>query len=95
MIISLILKIKVTIVTGGSKGIGEGCVRVFVAEGSKVKIINKNERIESTWGDSIYYFFLFIFLFSPFWRGEGGDRGGRGGGGRGRKQGRKRLNDSQ
>ena len=25
-----------TIVTGGSKGIGEGCVRVFVSEGSKV-----------------------------------------------------------
>jgi len=29
-------KDKVTIVTGGSKGIGEGCVRAFVAEGSKV-----------------------------------------------------------
>lgn len=27
---------KVTLVTGGSKGIGEGCVRVFVAAGSKV-----------------------------------------------------------
>jgi NAD(P)-dependent dehydrogenase (short-subunit alcohol dehydrogenase family) len=27
---------KVTIVTGGSRGIGEGCVRVFVAAGSKV-----------------------------------------------------------
>jgi len=27
---------KVTIVTGGSKGIGEGCVRVFAAAGSKV-----------------------------------------------------------
>ncbi len=27
---------KVTFVTGGSKGIGEGCVRVFVAAGSKV-----------------------------------------------------------
>ena len=27
---------KVTIVTGGSKGIGEGCVRSFVGAGSKV-----------------------------------------------------------
>jgi NAD(P)-dependent dehydrogenase (short-subunit alcohol dehydrogenase family) len=27
---------KVVLVTGGSKGIGEGCVRVFVEEGSKV-----------------------------------------------------------
>ena len=27
---------KVTIVTGGSKGIGEGCVRVFAAAGAKV-----------------------------------------------------------
>ncbi len=27
---------KVTIVTGGSRGIGEGCVRVFAAEGAKV-----------------------------------------------------------
>jgi len=29
-------KDKVTIVTGGSRGIGEGCVRAFIAEGSKV-----------------------------------------------------------
>ncbi|MBI1901495.1 MAG: SDR family NAD(P)-dependent oxidoreductase [Planctomycetia bacterium] len=27
---------KVTVVTGGTKGIGEGCVRVFVREGSQV-----------------------------------------------------------
>ena len=27
---------KVVIVTGGSKGIGEGCVRVFVEAGAKV-----------------------------------------------------------
>ena len=27
---------KVVIVTGGSQGIGEGCVRVFVANGAKV-----------------------------------------------------------
>jgi NAD(P)-dependent dehydrogenase (short-subunit alcohol dehydrogenase family) len=27
---------KVVIVTGGSKGIGEGCVRVFVDNGAKV-----------------------------------------------------------
>ena len=27
---------KVTIVTGGSKGMGEGCVRVFARAGAKV-----------------------------------------------------------
>lgn len=34
---------KVTIVTGGSKGIGEGCVRVFVANGSKVVFCARGE----------------------------------------------------
>lgn len=36
-------KDKVTIVTGGSKGIGEGCVRVFVAEGAKVVFCSRTE----------------------------------------------------
>jgi len=36
-------KDKVTIVTGGSKGIGEGCVRVFVAAGSKVVFCSRGE----------------------------------------------------
>ena len=35
-------KDKVTIVTGGSKGIGEGCVRVFVEAGSKVVFCARN-----------------------------------------------------
>jgi NAD(P)-dependent dehydrogenase (short-subunit alcohol dehydrogenase family) len=35
---------KVTIVTGGSKGIGAGCVRVFVEEGGgKVVFCSRNE----------------------------------------------------
>lgn len=33
---------KVTIVTGGSKGIGEGCVRVFAEEGSNVVFCARN-----------------------------------------------------
>jgi NAD(P)-dependent dehydrogenase (short-subunit alcohol dehydrogenase family) len=37
-------KDKVTIVTGGSKGIGLGCVRVFVQEGSRVVFCSRNER---------------------------------------------------
>ena len=35
---------KVVIVTGGSKGIGEGCVRVFVDAGAKVVFCARNER---------------------------------------------------
>jgi NAD(P)-dependent dehydrogenase (short-subunit alcohol dehydrogenase family) len=35
---------KVTVVTGGSKGIGEGCVRVFVEAGAKVVFCARNER---------------------------------------------------
>jgi NAD(P)-dependent dehydrogenase (short-subunit alcohol dehydrogenase family) len=35
---------KVTIVTGGSKGIGEGCVRVFVEAGSKVVFCARNQK---------------------------------------------------
>ncbi|MDX2051041.1 MAG: SDR family oxidoreductase [Polyangiaceae bacterium] len=34
---------KVTIVTGGTKGIGEGCVRVFAAEGSHVVFCARNQ----------------------------------------------------
>lgn len=37
-------KDKVTIVTGGTKGIGEGCVRVFVDAGSKVVFCARNEK---------------------------------------------------
>lgn len=36
-------KDKVTIVTGGSKGIGRGCVEVFVQNGSKVVICSNEE----------------------------------------------------
>ena len=36
-------KDKVVIVTGGSKGIGEGCVRVFVAAGAKVVFCARND----------------------------------------------------
>jgi NAD(P)-dependent dehydrogenase (short-subunit alcohol dehydrogenase family) len=36
---------KVTIVTGGTKGIGEGCVRVFVAAGSKVVFCARDRRL--------------------------------------------------
>jgi len=34
---------KVVIITGGSKGIGEGCVRSFIAAGSKVIFCARNE----------------------------------------------------
>jgi NAD(P)-dependent dehydrogenase (short-subunit alcohol dehydrogenase family) len=34
---------KVTIVTGGSRGIGEGCVRVFVAAGANVVFCSRSE----------------------------------------------------
>lgn len=40
---SLRYKEKVTIVTGGSKGIGRGCVEVFVQNGSKVVITSNEE----------------------------------------------------
>jgi len=36
-------KDKVTIVTGGTKGIGEGCVRVFVRNGSRVVFCARGE----------------------------------------------------
>ncbi len=38
-------KNKVTIVTGGSKGIGEGCVRVFFAAGSNVVFCSRGESV--------------------------------------------------
>lgn len=34
---------KIVIITGGSKGIGEGCVRTFVAAGSKVVFCSRTE----------------------------------------------------
>ncbi len=34
---------KVTIITGGSKGIGEGCVRVFAEAGAKIVFCARNE----------------------------------------------------
>ena len=34
---------KVTLITGGSKGIGEGCVRVFAAAGAKVVFCARGE----------------------------------------------------
>jgi NAD(P)-dependent dehydrogenase (short-subunit alcohol dehydrogenase family) len=37
-------KDKVTIITGGTKGIGEGCVRVFVEAGAKVVFCARNEQ---------------------------------------------------
>ena len=37
------MKNKVTLVTGGSKGIGEGCVRAFVGAGSKVVFCARGE----------------------------------------------------
>ena len=40
---------KVVIVTGGSKGIGEGCVRVFVEAGAKVVFCARNQ----TAGDAL------------------------------------------
>ncbi len=36
---------KVVLVTGGSKGIGEGCVRVFVEAGSKVVFCARDTRV--------------------------------------------------
>jgi len=37
------LKDKVAIITGSSKGIGEGCARVFAKEGAKVVITSRHE----------------------------------------------------
>jgi NAD(P)-dependent dehydrogenase (short-subunit alcohol dehydrogenase family) len=37
-------KDKVAIITGGTKGIGEGCVRVFVEAGAKVVFCARNEK---------------------------------------------------
>ena len=41
-------KDKVVLVTGGSKGIGEGCVRVFVEAGSKVVFCSRGQQAGKT-----------------------------------------------
>jgi NAD(P)-dependent dehydrogenase (short-subunit alcohol dehydrogenase family) len=56
------LKDKVAIITGSSKGIGEGCARVFAKEGAKVVITSRHEdegqkmanRINNEGGIAIY-----------------------------------------
>jgi len=40
----MIYRDKVVIVTGGSKGIGEGCVRVFASAGAKVVFCSRGEK---------------------------------------------------
>ena len=36
---------KVTVVTGGSKGIGEGCARIFFEAGSNVVVASRDPEI--------------------------------------------------
>jgi len=40
----MVYRDKVVVVTGGSKGIGEGCVRVFAAAGAKVVFCSRGEK---------------------------------------------------
>src|SRR5437868_6356684 len=44
---------KVVIITGGSKGIGEGCVRVFVEAGSKVVFCARGETTGTALADEL------------------------------------------
>ncbi len=54
------LKDKVCIVTAGATGIGEATVRLFIEEGAKVVIANRNEekgkRLAAELGENAYFF---------------------------------------
>ena len=39
------LKDKVVVITGGAQGIGEACARLFVSEGAKVALIDRQEEL--------------------------------------------------
>jgi NAD(P)-dependent dehydrogenase (short-subunit alcohol dehydrogenase family) len=44
---------RVVIVTGGSKGIGEGCSRVFCAEGGLVAILSRGKEAGESLADEL------------------------------------------
>jgi len=49
----MIYRDKVVIITGGSHGIGEGCVRVFAAAGAKVVFCARNDRESAAFVDEL------------------------------------------
>ena len=49
----MIYRDKVVIITGGSHGIGEGCVRVFAAAGANVVFCARNERESAAFVDKL------------------------------------------